>query len=53
MDWKPTVKALGNCPYVYKRDCPFSHRFKMCHGMPLAASHYERSKTDEIDRSML
>eukprot|EP00672_Neobodo_designis_P026250 CAMPEP_0174834038 /NCGR_PEP_ID=MMETSP1114-20130205/4597_1 /TAXON_ID=312471 /ORGANISM="Neobodo designis, Strain CCAP 1951/1" /LENGTH=211 /DNA_ID=CAMNT_0016067943 /DNA_START=84 /DNA_END=715 /DNA_ORIENTATION=- len=40
--WKPTIKMLGQCPFARKAACPFSHRFKMCHGMPVSDEHYAR-----------
>lgn len=51
--WKPTIKVLGTCPFARKAHCPFHDQWKMCHGMPVASAHYERSIVELVDSSMM
>jgi hypothetical protein len=50
---KPTIKMLGHCPFARKADCPFASRYKLCHGMPLAAEHYTHSVVEQLEPGML
>jgi hypothetical protein len=51
--WKPTIKSLGQCPFTRRAQCPFSDRWKLCHGMPLHENHYAHSIVDTIERGMM
>lgn len=51
--WKPTIKALGQCPFARRAHCPFADRWRMCHGMPLAENHYQLSAVDTVSADMM
>ena len=46
MPWKPTLWVLGNCPFVDKTKCPFTHG--LCHGLNVPPKHY--AEPDEFER---
>lgn len=63
--WKPTLKVLGQCPFVRKVDCPFSEKIRVSAAaasvfsrrhvpsLSIHSSHYEHSVTSTLDSNQI